>query len=471
MTTSGVPLSEFGATHLMGIGGAGMSVIAQLLAARGVVVTGCDRADSPAAEQLRAHGISVRIGHDPDHVAGADTLVISTAVRGDNPEVLAAREAGMRVLHRSEALAALMAGQRAVAVAGTHGKTTTTAMLAAALHVAGVDASVAIGARLASGGLGAHCGISDIFIAEADESDGSFLRYSPDIAVITNLEPDHLDFYGSPQAVNDAFLQFVAGMPVGGVLVACADDAGAAALARQAPDHVRTITYGQDPSADVVVQIVGREVIVPTTPGASDDGEVTALELQMPGQHNALNATAAWIVARLLRAQPRGAAAGLTQFSGAERRFEIRGTGAGLTIVDDYAHHPTEVRAVLSAARDYLVQEGRAQASVVAVFQPHLPSRTRLFAAEFASALQLADCAVVLDVFLAREDPDPSVSAETILSQFSSDFEALHVRDVSQLARYLAAQGQDGDIVLLLGAGDISTWSQPLIAALEGQRS
>jgi len=470
MSTSTLPLAEFGATHLVGIGGAGMSVIAHLLAGHGVPVSGCDRAESATAHDLRERGIPVSIGHSATHLADIETLVVSTAVRADNPDLVAARAAGIRVLHRSEALAALMAENHAVAVAGTHGKTTTTAMLAAALHGGGVDASVAIGARLAAGGFGAHIGTAPVFIAEADESDGSFLRYHPEIAIITNLEPDHLDHYGTAAAVEAAFTQFITGMPPGATLIACADDPGARALAQRAPAHLRVLTYGADAGADVPLEIQDLRLRLATNPG-SDDRHSTEIALQTPGTHNALNAAAAWIAARLLEADPAGAARGLAEFTGAERRFQIRGVPAGITVVDDYAHHPTEVRAVLEGARSYLRSQGGESGRVIAVFQPHLPSRTRAFAQEFAQALQLADSALVLDVFLAREDPDPNITGATITQYFPSEFSGEYVADADQIGALLAQRTRPGDMVLLLGAGDVTHLAPGVIDALAGAGS
>lgn len=453
-------LADFGVTHLVGIGGAGMSVVALLLQARGVAVSGCDRGQSDVVSGLRRAGISVEIGHAARHVKAADTLIISTAVRADNPDLEAARARGVRVLHRSEALAALMADSRSVAVAGTHGKTTTTALLAAALHGGGVDASVAVGARLAAGATGAHVGKDPVFIAEADESDGSFLRYQPEIAIVTNLEPDHLDYYGSALAVEDAFTQFVTQLAAGATLIACADDPGAAALAQRAPEWVKVITYGFSETASARVRSSGRSITVDYR------GEASTFTLRAPGRHNALNAAAAWLASQILGATAAGAVTGLEEFGGAERRFQVRGKPGGVTVVDDYAHHPTEVAAVISAARDYLQSE-ETPGRVIAVLQPHLPSRTQIFAAEFAAALSQADHAVVLDVFLSREAPVPGVDGSLIAANFPADFSGIYLADGSELSAKLAQIAVPGDIILLLGAGDIPQFTAPLLAALE----
>lgn len=465
MLSDDISLGQFGKTHMVGIGGAGMSVIAELLHGRGVSVSGCDRAESETTARLNSHGIRVDIGHDSAHIEGVETLVISSAVRPDNPDLVAARAAGSNILHRSQALAALMGESRGVAVAGTHGKTTTTALTAAALHGGGVDASVAIGARLASGGAGAHVGSEPVFVAEADESDGSFLRYRPEIAIVTNLEPDHLDHYGSEEAVREAFKRFVNQMPSGGLLIACADDPGAAALAAGAPGHVKVVTYGVSAGADVRVKVDGMRVTLPENPREAESGSVT-FKLSSPGMHNALNAAAAWLAARELGADAEGALFGLESFSGAERRFEVRGRAGGRTIVDDYAHHPTEVAAVIEAARSYIAASGE-PGRVIAVLQPHLPSRTKIFAAEFASALQLADQAVVLDVFLAREDADPDVSGATIADLFAPDFAGRYLEDGGRLGAHIREISSSGDVILMLGAGDIPKLTPIVLGALK----
>lgn len=462
--------SALGATHLVGIGGSGMSVIAQLLHGHGVRVSGCDRQSSAVVEELTAGGIPVAIGHAAEHLDAVDTLVISTAVRADNPDLVAARERGVRIWHRSEALAALMAQHTGVAVAGTHGKTTTTAMLAAALHGGGVDASVAIGARLAGGGVGAHVGQAPIFIAEADESDGSFLRYHPEIAIITNIEPDHLDHYQSATALRTAFSKFSGQIPPHGTLIACADDPGSAELAAATATHSkrpRVITYGEQLDADVRLEISDTQVrLVSDIPHLAG-----TFRLQIPGSHNALNAAAAWIAARLLGAEPRGAANGLAQFSGAERRFEVRGSARDITVVDDYAHHPTEVAAVIEAARAFLASRSQFDGRVLAVLQPHLPSRTAAFAADFAAALEHADAALVLDVFLAREEADPQISGASITCHFTPGFAGKYVPNSADLMEEIVRYAQPGDIVLLLGAGDIPLLTAGVLQGIEAGRA
>lgn len=448
-----------GPTHLVGVGGAGMSAIAALLAARGVRVSGSDAHDGPALPRLRDAGVEVFVGHAAEHVGSASTVVVSSAVRESNPELARARELGLRVLHRSEALAALMADRDAVAVAGAHGKTTTSAMIATALVDAGQDPSFAIGGSVLSddGPLGgSRDGHGRVFVAEADESDGSFLAYRPLVAVVTNVEPDHLDHYGTREAFEDAFAQFARRVRPGGLLVACADDPGAARLVDQvreplAAEGAQVVTYGRSAEADVVVgesHPRGGGWAVTLT---ERDGASVEVRLAVPGAHNALDAAAAWAVLRRAGLSPEAAARGLEAFRGTGRRFEDRGTVGGVRVVDDYAHHPTEVAALLRAARA-VAGDGR----VLALFQPHLYSRTRTFAREFGEAFGLADSVVVTDVYGAREDPDPQVSGALVVENVPSGTHASFVPDRLEAARAIAALARPGDLLLTVGAGDVT---------------
>lgn len=469
-TPAPVPLAELGRTHLVGVGGAGMSVVARLLAARGVEVQGSDAADGPALAALRADGVRVWVGHDAAHVVGpdgralVDTVVVSSAVRETNPELAAARGAGVRVLHRSQALAALMVGRRAVAVAGAHGKTTTSAMVATVLRACGTDASFAIGGtvRVRDANVertipGGHLGDSDVVVAEADESDGSFLNYAPTIAVVTNVEADHLDHYGSHEAFQQAFVDFAARIVPGGWLVACADDAGSAALA--AAHRVQggqAVTYGTSRDADVRVSDVepGAGTVSATVAGGPLGPEPFDLRLDVPGAHNVLNATAAVVTAVLLGIEPDAAVAGAATFVGTGRRFEPRGEADGVRVFDSYDHHPTEVEALLRAARP-VAGDGR----IIVLFQPHLYSRTRIFADRFAAALALADDVVVTGVYRAREDVDPSVGARTITDLMAGTASGGVVRAVEdrvEAAHTAAALARPGDLVLTVGAGDVT---------------
>ncbi|GAB3169580.1 UDP-N-acetylmuramate--L-alanine ligase [Myceligenerans halotolerans] len=470
-----------GRVHMIGIGGAGMSVVAHLLHARGVAVQGSDGADSAAVARLRAAGVPVWVGHDAAHVTGdgdgtgddaagdtgpADTVVISSAVRETNPELAAARAAGLRVLHRSEALAALMAGGRGVAVAGAAGKTTTSAMLAAVLREAGADPSYAIGStvRTADGETpGGHLGSSDILVAEADESDGSFLNYEPVVSVVTNVEPDHLDHWGTAEAIHAAFVEFAGRLAPGGTLVACADDDGSRAVAREvAAGGGRVITYGE--SDDAAVRIAdlttAADGSTATLDGALLGPQPLALRLTVPGRHNVLNATAAVVAAVLLGVPPADAVAAARAFVGTGRRFEPKGEAGGVRVVDDYAHHPTKVAALLEAART-VAAPGR----VLVLFQPHLYSRTRDFAADFARVLSLADEVVVTGVYAAREDADPAVGPRTITGLMPPDT-AHAVDDMHDAARAVADLARPGDLVLTVGAGDVTILGPEILARL-----
>jgi UDP-N-acetylmuramate--alanine ligase len=481
------PVADLGRVHLIGVGGAGMSAVAALLVARGLTVSGSDARHSVVVTALREAGVDVHVGHDAAHVAGADTVVVSSAVRETNPELAAARSAGLRVLHRSAALAALMADRRAVAVAGAHGKTTTSAMVAVALLAAGRDPSYAIGGTVladlpagaapASGPLaGARHGAGQDFVAEADESDGSFLAYRPTVAVVTNVEPDHLDHYGTREAFERAFEDFADRIVDGGALVACVDDPGsrallAAAAPRLADRDVRAVGYGQDRAADVVVtgyrpgpgagSTVTLRTVHPDVVDAPGQLMEVTLELAVPGLHNALNAAAAWTAARLLGAPVHAVGAGLSAFRGTGRRFEERGRAAGVVVVDDYAHHPTEVAALLRGARP-VAGEGR----VLVLFQPHLYSRTRIFATEFAEALALADAVVVTDVYGAREDPDPSVTGATITDRMPDGAHGEFVADRVAAAHRVADLAEPGDLLLTVGAGDVTELASTVLARL-----
>ncbi|WP_233565759.1 UDP-N-acetylmuramate--L-alanine ligase [Cellulomonas sp. PhB143] len=446
-----------------------MSVVARLLAAQGIAVQGSDARGGPALDALRADGVTVWVGHDGAHVAGADTLVVSSAVRADNPEVVAAHARGLRVLHRSQALAALMRGRRSVAVAGAHGKTTTSGMLATLLAGVGLDPSFAIGGTVITPDgpvAGGHLGSGDVLVAEADESDGSFLNYAPDVAVVTNVEPDHLDHYGSREAFERAFVDFAARVRPGGTLVACGDDEGARALA-----HVHratggtVLTYGRSAEDDLRLDRVeeGSRARARLTLSRGPAGTPVSaqLRLRVPGVHNLLDAAGAVGAALALGVGLDDAVAAVGEFRGTGRRFEARGEAGGVRVVDDYAHHPTEVAALLTAARD-VAGEGR----VVVLFQPHLYSRTRTFGPEFARALALADQVVVTGVYAAREAPDPGVDASTIV-QHMDPGTARAVEDRFAAAAAVADAARPGDLVLTVGAGDVTELGPRILARLE----
>lgn len=448
-------LESLGKVHFIGIGGVGMSAVARIMVARGVPVSGSDAKDLPVMADLAAAGARIAVGYAAANLADAQTVVAGSAIREDNPELAAARQAGLPVLHRSRALAATMGGDTVVTVAGTHGKSTTTSMITVLLRAAGLDPSFAVGANIPALGVNAAHGTSGIFVAEADESDGSFLNYRPRIAVVTNVEPDHLDYYGTAEAVYESFDRFTALLPADGLLVACADDAGALALAERTRSrgNTRVVLYGTSDASDIRLDDGG-----PGQVAVSADGARYSLSLQVPGRHNALNAAAAFAVALELGVEPAAAAAGLASFSGASRRFELKGAARGVRVFDDYAHHPTEVRAALTAARS--VAAGN---KVHVLFQPHLFSRTREFAPQFAEALNLADTALVLDIYPAREDPIPGVTSQLIADHLTQGGRLVSAEEAVNV---LAGAASDGDIVLTVGAGDVTAYGPRIVEAL-----
>jgi UDP-N-acetylmuramate--alanine ligase len=459
-----IAADRLGRVHFVGIGGAGMSGIARILLARGMAVSGSDAKDSRALAALRAVGATVHIGHAPAHVGDADTVVVSSAIRESNPELVTARSRGLRVLPRASALASVMAGRRAVAIAGTHGKTTTTSLLTVALQHCGADPSFAIGGQLNESGANAHNGSGEIFVAEADESDGSFLLYSPHAAVVTNVEADHLDHYGSAEAVDEAFVAFAGRIDRGGFLVTCADDPGARRLAQTARARgVDVRTYGVDPSADVRIEALevrsgGSQFEL--VAGGQYLGQV---ELRIPGRHNALNASAAFTAGIGMGFGRQELAEGLGAFTGTRRRFENKGTAAAIRVFDDYAHHPTELEATLRAARD-MAGLGR----VVVAFQPHRYSRTAAFREEFGKALGLADAVVVMEVYSAGEHPIPGATGASIAAAVPlPPGSVVHEPSWSSVAGRLAALARPGDLVMTLGAGDVTMIGPELLQLLE----
>ncbi len=462
-TTPTGPVELQRRVHLVGIGGAGMSGIARLLLARGAEVSGSDARESPTVAALRAGGARVAIGHDAAHLPDAPaTVVVSSAIRPANPELAAARERGLVVVHRAQALAALTRGTRLAAVTGTAGKTSTTSMLTVALQHAGLDPSYAIGGDLAATGSGAGEGGGDVFVVEADESDGSFLAFAPQVAVVTNVEADHLDHYGDAASYVAAFGAFADRIVPGGTLVACADDPGSAALADAAAARgIGVRRYGRAAGSDA--RLTGFR---PAGSGAETaftlDGSPLRLALPVPGEHMAANALAAVLAGVALGAPVDGLLAGLAAFDGVRRRFELRGRAAGVAVYDDYAHHPTKVAAQLRAARD-VAGEGR----VVVAFQPHLYSRTRAFAREFGAALALADEAVVLDVYGAREDPEPGVSGALVAEQVTLPPGRVHyVPCRSDVPGVVAGVTRPGDLVITMGAGDVTALGPEILKEL-----
>jgi len=481
--TADVPdASGLGSVHFIAIGGAGMSGVARVMLARGVPVSGSDAKQSLVLAALVTEGAHVHLGHDAAHLGEADTVVISSAIRENNVELREARSRGLRVLHRSQALASVMQGSRRVAVAGANGKTTTTSMLVVALQQCGVDPSFAVGGELAKHGTNAHHGTGEFFVAEADESDGSFLVYRPEVAIVTNVQPDHLDFYGSFEAVQDAYARFAATVQPGGLLVTCADDQGSRALCEVArAAGTRVITYGLAADADVRltdVGGVGMSAHASLTRAGAGSAAVCRLDIGIPGRHNLLNATAAFVAATEgLGQDPDRVLKGLAGFTGTRRRFEPKGEVAGVRVVDDYAHNPGKVAAVVETAL-VLAAPGR----LIVVFQPHLYSRTRDFAAELATSLSPADIVLVMDVYAAREDPMPGVSGALITDQLSDQLSrqsATTRSSVAERARFVPSWSdvaplvlqiaRAGDLVLTVGAGDVTMIGPEILRLLGGR--
>ncbi len=449
-----LPAERLGRVHFIGIGGAGLSAIARIMLARGIPVSGSDGNDSPALQALRDLGAEVHLGHDAGHVAGADTLVVSTAVRDDNPEFVAARDAGLRILPRSAGLASVMVGKRTVAVAGTHGKTTTTSLLTVALQAAGADPTYAIGGDLSSTGVNAEDGTGDVFVAEADESDGAFLVYSPAIAIVTNVDADHLDQWGTEEAYRAAFSDFLGRIEPAGLLVTWHDDEATASLAAEARDRgLRVTTYGVSDGADLRATDLRQDGSTTTFTVELRGAPLGEVTLQIPGRHYVLNALAAIAVGLELGHAFDGLAAGLSAFTGTRRRMERKGEAGGVRVYDSYAHHPSEIRGDLEAARS-VVGDGR----LVVAFQPHLVSRTRIFGTRMGEELGAADEVVVLDVYLAREDADPAVTGRLVADAVPLAGERVHFEpDFDAVPALLVSLARPGDMVLTLGAGTITT--------------
>jgi UDP-N-acetylmuramate--alanine ligase len=441
-----------------------MSGIARVMLSRGMTVSGSDSAPSALLDELVALGANVYVGHaamNLGNLGPGDTLVVSSAIRQDNPELTEAQRRGVRVLHRAAALASVMAGRRVIAVAGTHGKTTTTSMLTTVLRDCGAEPGYVIGGILRETGLNAEDGAGLDFVAEADESDRSFLLLSPNAAVITNVEADHLDNYPDLAAIEDAFTAF--GQRVSGLVMTCADDPGAERVAARL-DPARVRRYGESPSADYRLADVhpdGMKISLTVTAEHSPFGEIYShVTLGVPGRHNALNATAVLAACAELGFPVDEVTLGLAAFRGARRRLEPKGEADGVRLLDSYAHHPTELAADLTAARD-IAEGGR----VIVIFQPHLFSRTKIFATEFGAALGLADEVLVLDVYPAREDPVPGVTGELVVAAVPGG-RARFLPDKTAAAAAVAAMAKPGDLVLTMGAGDVTALGEPVLAAL-----
>ncbi|EME96362.1 UDP-N-acetylmuramate--L-alanine ligase [Streptomyces mobaraensis NBRC 13819 = DSM 40847] len=452
--------------HFIGIGGAGMSGIAKILAQRGARVAGSDAKESATAAALRALGVTVHIGHAAGHLAeDASCVVVSSAIRQDNPELAAAAERGIPVVHRSDALARLMDGLRPIAVAGTHGKTTTTSMLAVALDALALDPSYAIGGDLHGPGTNARHGAGEIFVAEADESDRSFHKYAPEVAIILNAELDHHANYASMEEIHESFEIFVGRIRPGGTLVVSADQEGARELTRRLAGRtgdVRVVTYGESEDADVrILDVTPRGLTSEVT--VLLDGRELSFGVSVPGRHYANNAVAALAAGVALGVPADDLAAALGKYTGVGRRLQLKGEAAGAQVIDSYAHHPTEMTADLEAMRG-----AAAGSRVLVVFQPHLFSRTQELGTEMGRALALADASVVLDIYPAREDPIPGVTSAMIIDaarEAGADVRAEH--DMAAVPDVLAGMVRPGDLVLTMGAGDVTDLGPRILARLE----
>ncbi|MCK0112669.1 UDP-N-acetylmuramate--L-alanine ligase [Ornithinimicrobium sp. F0845] len=484
------PVADLGPVHFIAIGGSGMSGVARMFLAAGVRVSGSDARDSATLRELEAEGARVVVGQRAENLGDdVETVVVSSAIRETNPELAAARERGLRVLHRAQGIAALLHGRSAVAVAGANGKTTTSGMLTVALEHSGAHPAYVLGSPLTTGdgtGTNAAPGTGP-FVVEADESDGSFLTYRPDVAVVTNIKPDHLDFYGDFVTIEATFARFAGTIREGGLLVAAADDPGAVALAtahREAGGAV--VTFGTGEGADVrltdlrpdamtaTAQVTWQRDLAPVRGAESGGaavipaGTTRTLTVPMPGEHNLANSAAALVAATAGLGQDLDAVlAGLAAYPGTHRRFERVGEACGVRVVDDYAHNPDKVAAVVRAGRGLVDASG---GRLAVVFQPHLFTRTRDFAREFAAGLSSADLVVLMDVYAAREDPLDGVTGATI-AELVDGPEVHFVADRDAVVPTVAGWVRDGDLVLVVGAGDVTELGAPIVTAIaEGER-
>jgi UDP-N-acetylmuramate--alanine ligase len=461
-------VDELGAVHFIAIGGSGMNGIAAMMVTQGIRVSGSDRQDSKYLRSLEAQGARVYVGHRAEQLGEATTVVVSSAIREDNPELAEARRRGLRVLHRSAALGVLMLGRRGIAVAGTHGKTTTTAMIAHVLSGCGFDPSFVIGGALTGTATGGHLGSGDIMVVEADESDGSFLQYPREVAVVTNIDPDHLSNWGSAENYADGFLRFATAASVR-LLVTSADDPGAVALTERVRQQIadgspgpEIMTFGASDEADV--KIMGTRLAgtgSAFTLGWA--GQVGPVELSVPGHYNVLNAAAAYAVAIWLGVDEAEVRSELTRYQGTYRRFQLIGTPNNIRVYDDYAHHPTEVLNTLIAARTG-VGDGR----VVVCFQPHLYTRTRDFWRELARALEQADEAIVMDVCGDREDPLPGIDGALVANAVAPGTAHVTYQPVwDEAAPTVARIARPGDLVITVGCGDVTKVAPKIVDEIQ----
>ena len=471
--------TDIGIIHFVGIGGIGMSGIAEVMRNLGYTVQGSDIAEGPSVERLRARGIKVAIGHAAANVEGVAVVVTSTAVRRTNPEVAAALEARIPVVRRAEMLAELMRLKSTVAVAGTHGKTTTTSMIAAVLDKGDIDPTVINGGIIEQYGSNARLGDSDWMVVEADESDGSFLRLDGTIAVVTNIDPEHLDHYGDFAGVKRAFVEFIHNVPFYGAAILCVDHPEVQAVIGEVRDR-KVVTYGFSLQADICGVNIrpaegGNTFDVIVRQRGLEDRRIESVHLPMPGRHNVQNALAAIAVAIEMGCSDEVIRSGFGSFGGVRRRFTKVGSvtlgGGCVSVIDDYAHHPVEIRAVLSAARESVAASGNG-ARVIAVAQPHRFTRLRDLMDDFQSCFNDADMVFITPVYTAGEEPIDGVDAAALVAGLKSrgHRSARTIADQAELAAMLASEITPGDIVVCLGAGDITRWAATLAPAIESQR-
>jgi UDP-N-acetylmuramate--alanine ligase len=463
-----------GRVFIVGIGGAGMSGLARLLHAQGAKVCGSDAKDSRRLQTLQAEGITVFVGHNANHLVDEsgnklfDTIAASTAVPSSNPELQKAKELGIKILNRAELLCALTDDYVVASVAGTHGKTTTTSMLTLALQSSALDPSFAIGSELNESGSNAHLGSGEIFVVEADESDGTFLELNTKVAIVTNVEPDHLNYWQTFEKLEAAFIDFTnRAKSNGGVAVICVDDAGGQKLAEQAKQAgVAVRTYGQSEDADFKINLLSHLKFGWSFEITYADNRFLKIDLKVPGLHNVLNATAAAIAARELGADTESVVRGLEMFSGTRRRFEFKGSVNDIRVYDDYAHHPTEIAATLRAARD-VVGDGK----LVVAFQAHHYYRTALFSKEFGESLGLADVVVVLEVFAPGEEFIAGSSGQTLADNVTLDkSNVIFEPSWSKVSDHLVARSNPGDIIMTLGAGEIGLLCPEILEKLAAEK-
>jgi UDP-N-acetylmuramate--alanine ligase len=443
--------------HFIGIGGAGMSGLARIALSHGISVSGSDAKDSSVVIALSALGAVVSTTHSADNVDGSDLVVYSNAISESNPERIRAQQLKLPILTRAAALAVLMSDSKSIAVAGTHGKTTSSSMLAVALQACGADPSFAIGGTITASGSNAHRGTGEIFVAEADESDGSFIEYHPFAAIVTNVEHDHVDFFATPESVAQAFRDFAATIQQGGFLTYCADDAGAVALS-ETVKTIELVSYGVSEVADLRIDQIELLTLGSRARAIWKGKSVGHIELQVPGQHNLLNAAGVLATALKLGFPVAELLTGLATFRGTGRRFELKGTVHGVRVIDDYGHHPTEIHVTLEAARRY-ADEGR----LIVIFQPHRYSRTKAFAAKFATELDRADRAIVLEVYAASEKPIDGVSSKMITSMMNK---GEYIPNFVEVTDSVIADAQPGDVIVTLGAGDVSSLAPIIVEGL-----